>query len=68
MSDAPIVSHIASPEYRDGIDGMMCKVPGCKRWKSGAGSPFCDDHGLSAWIPAASDPPKMFEDIRRDKP
>lgn len=43
MSDA-IVSHVASPEYRAGVDSMTCAEPGCKRWRRDDRTPFCTDH------------------------
>lgn len=49
MSDeSPIVSHVASREYREHVDEMTCKQPGCKRWKVGYDSEFCPEHEQSA--------------------
>lgn len=45
MSD-PIVSHVASKEYRDHVDDMTCKHPGCKRWRLDERSEFCGKHKL----------------------
>lgn len=60
MSDS-IVSHVASQGYRDGIDEMTCKADGCKRWKVGNGSEFCEDHDYTK----DSDVSKLWADARK---
>lgn len=44
MNDAPIVSHVASPEYRQHVDDMKCAVDGCKRWRIDDSIGMCADH------------------------
>ena len=45
MSDeSPIVSHVASKEYRENVDAMTCLRPGCRRWRIDGRSPFCGIH------------------------
>lgn len=45
IDEAPIVSHVANQAYREHVDEMTCEYPGCKRWKVGDGSEFCQEHG-----------------------
>lgn len=71
MNDAPIVSHVASPEYRENIDEMTCAWPKCKRWRVDGTTKYCEHHrwlkgavatkreenaALAAWLPIGSAP------------
>ncbi len=67
--ESPIVSHVANRAYREHVDEMTCKAPGCKRWKVGDGSAHCTDHcGAKAWIVNDGKAPRMFENIERRAP
>ena len=42
-----IWSHAANQNYRHGVDRMICRAPGCKRWKVDEASRYCAEHSGS---------------------
>ena len=49
MSDeSPIVSHVATQAYREHVDEMTCKEPGCKRWRIDEWRDRCQEHSPKA--------------------
>lgn len=64
MSDATIVSHVASPEYRANVDAMTCAVEGCKRWRESEDTLMCSDHRKADADRANAMDPEKLEKYR----